>query len=942
MRGSTTRSPASVRPRSRAGPRGTVVGWFPVTQFMRGPVARALGTGPDPGAATIAGAPVGEVATRDATLTLGSTRSGATHECRLGDEDWRACGPTWTLSGLADGTHRVAVRSVSPEGWVELGTGAQASWRVEAAPPETRLLSVADPLSSSARFTFEADEVATFECRWDGGPWAGCGVEGSASRSLTDGPHVFEVRATDESGRREAMPARHVWTIDTRSPATTIVDGPHGVSGATSGVYQFASDDPTATFECLGASLRWVPCRSGEPAETRDGVIDVRARDASGGVDASPAYWRWEFRAEPPPAEVRVLTYPTYGEVVLRLWAERWNTLECRADDRPRQRCDETTRLLDLPPGHRRIQARAIDDSGRLGPVAETVADIAALNLGEPVAAPKRSAATAVEVRIDGGPPSATNATGGDVVFSADGAATECGLDYEAWAPCVSPLRVSGLTEGCHRVQVRPVGGGTGAEHRWRVDLTPPDTRIDGRPLVDGSRTTKPVVALRFETSDPGSGEPEGFAPGPAWCRIDGAPFVNCSGSRTFSGLVDGVHVVEAYAVDRAGNADPTPARFTFVVGAVVPDTAIESGPGTSATRDATFVLRATGPADGFECRVDEGAWEPCEAQARVTGVADGLRRFQVRAVVGGRVDLTPAVWEWTVEAPPAVRILSGPPRLTAAAAATFSVTSDDPAARLECRVDGGPWTSACSTAGPLAEGAHRFEARAVDTTGLVTTAEPWTWTTDTVAPATFVDDAPAPKHRWTSQRMKLRADEPARFECRLNSTTWTTCGPVWHPTFQLGDYVAEIRAVDRAGTPDPTPVRIAFNVRYGSPSLTLRPSTPGTGPASVAIDTLEPVDLACRFDHAAPWTPCGPTWSHPNLSRGRHYLAPSSCGSPRRPPAGSRCACSTGAGGSSRAARRPTPARPPARSPSSRSGATVSVRWTPTTGPVQAAKRRL
>ena len=86
--------------------------------------------------------------------------------------------------------------------------------------------------------------------------------------------------------------------------------------------------------------------------QSRTGVIDVRARDASGRVDASPAYWRWEFRADPPPVELRVLTYETYGSVVLSLWTKRWNTLERRADDRPWQRCDEITRLYELPPGH--------------------------------------------------------------------------------------------------------------------------------------------------------------------------------------------------------------------------------------------------------------------------------------------------------------------------------------------------------------------------------------------------------------------------------------------------------------------------------------------------------------------------------------------------------------------------------------------------------------
>ena len=42
----------------------------------------------------------------------------------------------------------------------------------------------------------------------------------------------------------------------------------------------------------------------------------------------------------------------------------------------------------------------------------------------------------------------------------------------------------------------------------------------------------------------------------------------------TFTGLADGAHTLQARARDAAGNADPTPAAFTWTVDATPPDAA--------------------------------------------------------------------------------------------------------------------------------------------------------------------------------------------------------------------------------------------------------------------------------------------------------------------------------------------------------------------------------
>src|SRR3712207_8037600 len=47
------------------------------------------------------------------------------------------------------------------------------------------------------------------------------------------------------------------------------------------------------------------------------------------------------------------------------------------------------------------------------------------------------------------------------------------------------------------------------------------------------------------------------------------------------------------------------------------PDTVIDAGPGAVAVREAAFALRAVGEFDGFECRIDDGPWNACAADAQ-------------------------------------------------------------------------------------------------------------------------------------------------------------------------------------------------------------------------------------------------------------------------------------------------------------------------------------
>jgi hypothetical protein len=125
-----------------------------------------------------------------------------------------------------------------------------------------------------------------------------------------------------------------------------------------------------------------------------------------------------------------------------------------------------------------------------------------------------------------------------------------------------------------------------------------------------------------------------------------------------YTGLAPGQHRFRVHATDAAGNADPTPAAWSWTVeppaDATAPDTTIDSGPsGTTTLTSATFTFSADEAGASFDCALDGGSWTGCTSPNALDGFAAGAHTFAVRAIdVAGNVDATPAVREWTVEPP--------------------------------------------------------------------------------------------------------------------------------------------------------------------------------------------------------------------------------------------------------------------------------------------------
>ncbi len=92
---------------------------------------------------------------------------------------------------------------------------------IDTTAPDTFILTKPALLSNSASaaFTFNASESATFLCQVDGGGYGTC----ASPYTLADGPHTFDVYATDLAGNMDGTPASYAWTIDATAPTVSSI-----------------------------------------------------------------------------------------------------------------------------------------------------------------------------------------------------------------------------------------------------------------------------------------------------------------------------------------------------------------------------------------------------------------------------------------------------------------------------------------------------------------------------------------------------------------------------------------------------------------------------------------------------------------------------------------------------------------------------------------------
>lgn len=220
--------------------------------------------------------------TNNASPSFGfSPESGSSVVCSIdqGTPSFGACsGPTshGPASPLPDGAYTFRVRATDAAGNTATAT---RSFTVDTTPPSTTIDSGPTGLTNdpTPTFGFSASEGgSSFQCRVDSDPFASC-TSPSTTSALSDGPHTFEVRATDQAANTDQTPASRSFTVDTQAPNTTITGKPQSKLKTTKGsakVKVSFTSEPGATFECKLDKAEYQPCRS---------PYSVRAKSKGGG-----------------------------------------------------------------------------------------------------------------------------------------------------------------------------------------------------------------------------------------------------------------------------------------------------------------------------------------------------------------------------------------------------------------------------------------------------------------------------------------------------------------------------------------------------------------------------------------------------------------------------------------------------------------------------------
>jgi subtilisin family serine protease len=148
---------------------------------------------------------------------------------------------------------------------------------------------------------FAANRPATFACSIDGGGMQPCASPFVPSTPLSEGSHGFVVRATDiagRSGQSELVSFR----IDARAPRTFFRKRPPKTIRTrrrkAKAVFRFGSNEKEVTFICRvdGGLPRFCKPRFVRRYRIGPHVVRVKAQDAAGNVDRTPAVHRFKVK----------------------------------------------------------------------------------------------------------------------------------------------------------------------------------------------------------------------------------------------------------------------------------------------------------------------------------------------------------------------------------------------------------------------------------------------------------------------------------------------------------------------------------------------------------------------------------------------------------------------------------------------------------------------
>lgn len=523
---------------------------------------------------------------------------------------------TYALSGLACGTtYTIAIEVYDQAGNVSDKTDAASTETTQdciepdTTPPDTTITSRTTngtlELGSitavpTAFFEFTASEVdVTFACEIDNNGYAACDSGSINYSNLAAGAHTFRVRATDAAGNPDLTPAEFSWTRDSTAPSVTMQTPVNGsrVRGDNLPISATATDSGGGVVQ----SVQFKRCNSSGFSCVNLGAA-VPLSEASG-------------------------TPPT-------LFSTVWNSSA-------------------LSDGGYTLEATAIDSAGNT-----TTAANFAVTVDN----------TAPEAAITPNVTAVTRQTAASFTMTSsepDGATFRCALDNASnLTTCANPRSYTSLAAGQHTFYAQAVDTAGNVSpitsFAWTIDLTAPQTVLNRTNLPTGS-TTDRSIAFSFNANGESGAS---FA-----CKLDKpsgvGSYASCTSPKSYTNSdlsALGSYKFSVRATDAAGNVDQTPEEFSWIIISdspepEAPDTTITDKPAiTTDAASATFKFSSSIANSSFFCDIDSKGAASCNSGSiTYDSLTPGQHTFAVYAVApGNNRDISPAIFTWTVNAPPA------------------------------------------------------------------------------------------------------------------------------------------------------------------------------------------------------------------------------------------------------------------------------------------------
>nr|WP_294804527.1 hypothetical protein [uncultured Nitrososphaera sp.] len=720
------------------------------------------------------------------------------------------------------GAHVVKIRAVDTSGNVD-PTPAQFNWTVltppDTTPPDTALTSVNDSAgasipeagttsSTSAKFTFTGVDnvgIARFEGALDTAAFATITSPYTVT-GLALGQHQMKIRAIDTSGNVDPSPVVFSWTVvtppDTTNPDTTISSVKDGTGATIANNGSTASTSLAITFTGTDnlAVSRYEAALDTQPYVTVTSpfnitnlalgahVVKIRAVDAAGNVDPTPAQFNWTV-VLPPDTTAPETTITSLKDATGATIAPNGSTsstsvtvtftgsddiavarFEASLDTQAFVTVTSPFTVNNLTIGSHTLRVRAVDTSGNVdatpGSITWSVTD----------GVPPTLTVTSIKDGTGATLAAGAQTTSQSATFTFTGTDNvavvgfQIAVDNNLFSPASSPYTVS-AGQGPHTVRILSFDGAGNQSNiftfSWTVvvppDTTAPDTSIDsvkdgvGATIAPNGSTGSNAVTVTFSGSD-------NVAIDHFEVAFDSTTnFVTRVSPYTINNINLGNHTVRVRAVDTSGNVDPSPATFSWtVIDTIPPDTTITSakdgagatiGAGGTTSNSATFVFTASDnvAVKQVNIQLDTSPSVVATSPYTVSNLALGTHTIKFTAVdTANNVDPTPATFTWTVNTPPDTTppvanivsavdgnnasLQSGGSTTSKTLVITYSATDNVAVTKVEASLDSGTFTDVTSapnqqvTLSNLTVASHSVRIRATDAAGNSNTAT-FNWT---------------------------------------------------------------------------------------------------------------------------------------------------------------------------------------------------------------------